>query len=166
MTSTLAASLLPLLMMIAGLGDFLTYRIPNRLTLAIAGLFFPMAWATGMPLEAVLGHGLIALGLLALGFALFAAGWFGGGDAKLMAAAGLWYGWPHALTFLVDTALAGGVLAAAVGLWSAIQVDQEIKGHGRMRRWLAAKPHVPYGLALAAGAILAFPGTWWMAFAR
>jgi prepilin peptidase CpaA len=162
MTAVLAASLLPLLMMIAGIGDFLTYKIPNWLTGLIAVSFIPMALLTAMPLETVALHVAAGVGLLIVGFGLFAGGLVGGGDAKLMAAAGLWFGWPASMFFLAYTALAGGVLAIAVALWAATQVDQEMRGHSWIARWRGIKPDVPYGVALAVGAILAMPNSWWM----
>jgi prepilin peptidase CpaA len=162
MTAFFVQTLFPFLLVTAGISDFLTLKIPNWLTAAIALLFFPMAFVTGLPMESILWQCVAALALLVVGFALFAAGLFGGGDAKLLAAAALWFGWPEVAHFLVYTALAGGVLAAAVGIWSAVHLDQEIRGNTWIKRWMNAKPNVPYGVAFAVGGILAFPETWWM----
>jgi prepilin peptidase CpaA len=162
MTVFLVQTLFPFLLVTAGISDFLTLKIPNWLTAATALLFFPMAFAAGMPIENILWQCAAALALLVAGFGLFAAGLFGGGDAKLLAAAALWFGWPDVVHFLIYTAFAGGVLAAAVGLWSAVHLDQEIRGNTWIRRWMNAKPSVPYGVAFAVGGILAFPETWWM----
>ena len=162
MTSFLSVSLLPLLMMVAGIGDFLTYRIPNWLTGIIALSFIPMVLLTGMSLELMLWHFGVGIGLLVIGFGFFAMGVIGGGDAKLMAAAGLWFGWPACLYFLAYTALAGGVLALALAVWAALQTDQEIRGNTWITRWKKLKLDIPYGIALAAGAILALPQSWWM----
>src|SRR6185436_13235717 len=96
----LSISIFPFLMIIAGAGDALSLRIPNWLTLTIFAAFFPLAWATGMPL-----------------------GVFGGGDAKLMAAAGVWFGSTQALPFLAFTVIAGGVLAICIGLWSVMSMS-------------------------------------------
>ncbi len=115
-----------------------------------------------MPVEAVLWHSLAALVVLVFGFALFSAGLLGGGDAKLLAAAGLWFGWPSLLSFLVFTALAGGVLAIAMKVWKLVEIERDVGESGWMKRWLSFKPDLPYGVAIAAGGILAFPSTWWM----
>lgn len=165
MTGTLATTLLPLLMMVAAIGDYLSYRIPNWLTGLIALSFFPMALMMAMPADLLLWHVGTGAVLLAAGFGIFAMGWFGGGDAKLLAAAGLWFGWPAAMQFLVLTALAGGVLALAACLWSVLQADQEMRGHTWFHRLRNAKLDLPYGVAFAAGAVLAFPQTWWMQMA-
>lgn len=162
MTGLIAASLFPLLMVFAAIGDLIAYKIPNWLCLTVVALFFPVAFIAGLPFEAIGWHVLAACVALVIGFGLFAAGWFGGGDAKLLAAAALWFGWPDSMRFAVYTALAGGALAIAVALWSAIQVDSEVRGWTRFKRIFEVKPNVPYGVALAAGALLALPGTWLM----
>ena len=149
-------------MIVAGAGDALSMRIPNWLVVLLAACFFPLALLTAMPL-AILGlHLLVGLGLFILGFALFSFGVFGGGDAKLLAAAGLWLGWPDLLPFVVLTALAGGALAAVVGAWSMFNVNSEAHDGLLFRRLGKIKPNVPYGYAFAIGALLAFPDSWWM----
>jgi prepilin peptidase CpaA len=158
----LSVTIFPVLMIIAGAGDALSLRIPNWLTGLIAVLFVPMAFATGMPLDQFGLHLVTGFALFFVGFALFAVGLFGGGDAKLIAAAGLWFGWPDILPFLVLTALAGGLLALVIGVWSMLSMSAEIHFESWAKRIIGLKPNVPYGYALAVGAILAFPQSWWM----
>jgi prepilin peptidase CpaA len=162
MTNFLSITLFPLLMIVAGAGDAISLRIPNWLTAAAALLFFPMALLTAMPLGTFGLHVAAGLALFAAGFVLFSFGLFGGGDAKLLAAAGLWFGWPQLLPFLVLTVFAGGLLALCVGAWSAIMVSAELHGGSLTKRFSVVKPNVPYGYAFAIGAILAFPESWWM----
>ena len=162
MTAFLSVTVFPLLMIIAGTGDALSMRIPNWLTLLIAALFLPMALLTGMPWDMIGIHALVGIAMFFAGFVMFSLGLFGGGDAKLLAAAGLWFGWPDLVPFLVMTAFAGGALAVCVGLWSAINVASEIKDGSIFRHLGSIRPNVPYGYAFAIGAILAFPQSWWM----
>jgi prepilin peptidase CpaA len=162
MISFLAQTLLPFLIVVAGANDLLTLRIPNWLNAAIFLAFFPMAFMTGMPAETVLIHSLAALAVLAFGFTLFSFGLLGGGDAKLLAAAGIWFGWPALAPFLVFTTLAGGVLAIAMKAWRMIEIERDVREVDWMKRWFSFKADLPYGVAIAAGGILAFPGTWWM----
>jgi prepilin peptidase CpaA len=71
----------PALVVGAALRDATSYTIPNWLSLAAAGLFFPAAFAVGLPLhhmEVAVGVGFAAL---VVGIGMFAAGWVGGGDA-------------------------------------------------------------------------------------
>ncbi len=167
MLQVLSNSLLPVLLIIAAASDVLSFRIPNWLNILTAALFFPMAWATGMPLHEFGIHLAVGLSLFIGGFLFFQFGLFGGGDAKLMAAAGLWFGSTQALPFLFMTALAGGLLALFVGLWSIVAMHWEIHGSDEKvasfgKRLFALKPNVPYGLAFAVGGIIAFKDSWWM----
>ncbi len=162
MIEFLSLSIFPVLMIVAGAGDALSLRIPNWLTGLIAASFFPLALASGMPWDVMLMHLATGTGLFFAGFALFALGLFGGGDAKLIAAAGLWFGWPNAVPFLVLAVFAGGLLALAVGLWAVLNMNAEIKGQSWPKRLSSLKPNVPYGYALAIGAILALPQSGWM----
>ena len=158
----LSISVFPLLMIVAGASDALSLRIPNWLTLTIFAAFFPLAFATGMPLAVVGFHVLTAVILFIIGFMLFSAGLFGGGDAKLLAAAGIWFGSSQALPFLVFTVMAGGILALLVGMWSIISMSWEVHYESWSKKFLSLRPSVPYGYAFAIGAILAFPQSWWM----
>jgi prepilin peptidase CpaA len=162
MTDFLSVTLFPFIMVVAGAGDAISLRIPNWLNAGAALLFFPMAVATGMPLGELGLHLASGFGLFAAGFALFSLGLFGGGDAKLLAAAGLWFGWPQTLPFLVLAVLAGGVLALCVAGWSVIMASSEVHDGPWQKRFSSIKPNVPYGYAFAVGAILAFPESWWM----
>lgn len=162
MSHFLSITLFPVLMIIAGAGDALSMRIPNWLVILLAALFFPMALATGMPFASFANHVGVGVALFAFGFALFSFGLFGGGDAKLLAAAGLWMGWPDLVPFLVLTALAGGGLAAVVGIWSMLNINSEVHDGTLFKRFGKIKPNVPYGYAFAIGALLAFPNSWWM----
>lgn len=162
MTAFLVSTLFPLLVIVAGAGDALTMRIPNWLNLLIAASFFPMAVAAGMPLPMIGAHMATGLALLAAGYVLFAVRLFGGGDAKLLAAAGLWLGYPASQNLLVLSAFAGGGLALVVGAWSLVKLDSEIRGGFVSRRLAFLKPDLPYGIALAIGGLLAFSQSWWM----
>jgi prepilin peptidase CpaA len=162
MFSDVAFLVFPALLILAGIFDCLTLKIPNWLTATVALLFFPAALLIGMPGQEYLTHFAAALIVLAGGFTLYAAGLFGAGDAKLMAAAALWFGWPASMPFVVYTVLAGGVLAIIVLIWNLVRTDQEIRGYSWISRFERFKPSVPYGVAIAVGAILAYPQAWSM----
>ena len=154
--------LFPLLMILGGAGDVMTRRIPNSLVVGTAALFLPAALVTGMPLWIMSLHVATAAVLLVLGFGLFSFGVVGGGDAKMMAAAGLWLGFPCSILFITFSALAGGLLAAAMGLWFLVTMEGGMHSAWFDKAVAPLKPSVPYGFALAAGAILATPFSWWM----
>jgi len=150
----------PALTITAALRDVTSYTIPNRLSLALAAGFFPAALAMGLTPAAIGLHlGVGAAGLVA-GMAMFAAGWIGGGDAKLFAAAALWLGWPAAAMFVAVTGLAGGGLAISLlGLRSSYVRPFVVTGPAWFSRLAEPGENVPYGLAIAIGALAAFPGS-------
>jgi prepilin peptidase CpaA len=151
----------PLLLILAAAGDVLSRRISNRLSLLLALAFLPAAWAAGMPLMSILVHSAAGLGLLTVGFALFSFGFVGGGDAKLIAAAGVWFGFDGLVPFLTMTVLAGGLLAAILLVRSLFPFALRPMAPGAPSCWGGVKPSVPYGYAIAAGAILACSDGWW-----
>lgn len=160
-----AIALFPILMMGAGAVDVMTMRIPNRLIVALATLFVPFAVVTGMPFWLMGLHAGTGAVLLLVGFGLFSLGWIGGGDAKLLAAAGLWLGFPCVLPFILFSAVAGGLLAAAVGIWFTLTAEASLNSATLGNALAPMRPDLPYGFALATGAILAVPFSWWMSAA-
>jgi prepilin peptidase CpaA len=110
----LALSLFTAVMGIAALEDFRRLTIPNLLPLLLCAgwpLYVAAAPVPGGMLGAALGAAGCALAVFLGGAALFARGWIGGGDVKLLSAATLWAGAPQALGLLVVTGLLGGALA-------------------------------------------------------
>ena len=145
---------------VAAMKDATSFTIPNWIPLALVGAFAPAALVVHLSMGA-LGMSLIA-GVIALlcGMGMFAMGWCGGGDAKLMAAAALWLGWSGVLPFLAVTGLAGGALALA--LMSARNGTLAAYASGAptwARRLFTPGEDLPYGLAIAAGALAAFPSS-------
>lgn len=148
----LAASALSFLMVLAGAWDVLSRRIPNLLNLSIALLFLSMAIAAGLGWAVIVSNFTTGLLVLILCFVFVHLGSLGGGDAKLLAAVSLWFGLSELVLFLVMTALAGGVLAAAMAVKPLFASPASL---------VLQKRSVPYGAAIATGAILAAPDTWW-----
>jgi prepilin peptidase CpaA len=102
---------------------------------------------------------------LLVGMGLFALGWIGGGDAKLLAACCLWFGWPDAQLFLLDTALAGGAFAflLIMARGQLIRPFLPLLGGWAGRLTQPGEP-APYGVAIALGALIAFPSSEWLRF--
>jgi prepilin peptidase CpaA len=148
----------PALLIVAALKDVTSYTIPNWISLALIAAFAPAALVSGASLATV---GLcLAAGLVALlaGMGMFAAGWIGGGDAKLFAASLLWLGWPAAGSFMLVTALAGGALTLGLLSLRSGWFEPVLAGSPAWVRKLGAKDgDIPYGVAIAAGALMAFP---------
>lgn len=147
------AALFLSLCVLAALFDVNQLRIPNWLNLALAGLFIPAAAVSGLPLEILGGH-LLAGGLaFVIAFGLFGFGVFGGGDAKMIPGVVLWMGPAAAFPFAFYMALAGGACALIILLIRRSMPAEVIPGF--MRKPFESKANVPYGVAIAAGALLA-----------
>lgn len=140
----------------AAANDIVRYEIPNGLCLALAGAFAPLAYAAGLSPPEVGVHYAVGFALLILGFGLFQLGAFGGGDAKLIAAAGVWFGLPGLSPFLLALAIAGGVLAAAA-LIARRAASPAPHRPPVVNRFLEPTRGVPYAVAIAAGALIALP---------
>jgi len=148
----------PVLVIVGGARDAVSYRIPNWISLALLAAFPLAALAGGASLGLVganLGAGAAAL---AVGMIFFALRWIGGGDAKLFAAAALWLGWPPSVTYLIAVCLAGGALAMLLlALRSAWVRPYVMSGPAWFVRLAEPGEGVPYGVAVAVGALAAFP---------
>ena len=152
-------ALFPAALIVAALWDLTSFTIPNWISLALVAAFAPAAFAADPPMGVLLGCLATGGGALLLGMVMFSLGWIGGGDAKLFAAAALWLGWPAVLPFMVWTSAAGGVLAVAL-LYSRRFAPAEVyAGPAWLGRLMTPRGDVPYGLAIAVGALFTFPAS-------
>jgi prepilin peptidase CpaA len=143
--------------------DLLTLRIPNAICAVLAAAFFPLGLLAGMDVFQFGSHLAAGLAMLALGLMLFIPGWCGGGDAKLMAAIALWVGFDDLLAYVCDVTLAGGIIAALFSTARSIPLPRQLLGEPWALRLHRPEAGIPYGLALAAGALLVYPQTAWFA---
>ena len=98
-------------------------------------------------------HPLSFLIALLVGIGLYALGWLGGGDAKLLAAAAFAFDLDGLLRFVICVSMIGGVLAI---LFLAAAFLRKRREKDRKRA------NLPYGIAIAIGAattLFAFPAT-------
>jgi prepilin peptidase CpaA len=138
---------LAIALLFAAFTDLRSRQISNRLNAGIA-LCAPLFWwATGLSLGDIawqLGVALLALVILA---GLFALRWMGGGDVKLLAALALWVQPLLFVNLIIAMALIGGVLTLTFGAWHIAR---------RQRDRLV----IPYGVAIAAAALLVLGDTY------
>jgi len=145
------------LVIMAAIKDLASFTIPNWISIALTAAFAPAAWLAGLSLPEIGICFAIAFGVLVLAIGMFALGWVGGGDAKLMAAATLWVGLKGLVAYAVFTGLAGGALALALlGLRSAWLRPLTTAGPAWTRRLATPGEAAPYGVAIALGALAAF----------
>lgn len=148
----------PAAMAFAAAMDVLTLTIPNRISLALIIGFFIAAPLAGMSMHTILMHaGAFAL-ILAIGIVMFSLGWLGGGDAKLMAAGSLWVGFGSLIPFFAYIAICGGALAVAMLAYRRIPVEV-LPGREWLTRLHKTESGIPYGLAIAGGAMWVYPKT-------
>ncbi len=154
---------------LAALGDWSRFLIPNRLSLAIVGL-----WVIHALVLVLQGHSpmfivwsvAIALLVFAIGFGLFALRLLGGGDVKLLAAATLWAAPDYVLPFILIVTVAGALLGFAFLIPGIGHQPVEDGPAGRPAAAPSPAPapggvvtagklgrKMPYGLAIAVGCL-------------
>lgn len=139
--------------------DVATLTIPNWISLTLMALFPVLALAAGLSLSDAGVHLAIGAGALMVGIALFAGGIVGGGDAKLFAALALYMGLQSIGPYVFAVALAGGVLAVALILLRTPAARIFLSRLPWTQKLTSPGLGVPYGVAIAAGGLIAFPAT-------
>lgn len=159
----LLLTIFPAAMAFAAATDIFTMTVPNRIALALVASFFLLAPMVGLGWTEIGLHVLVGFAALALAFGCFARGWIGGGDAKLFAATTLWLGPQVLLTYSLTTAMIGGVLTLGLLFWRNLPLPAALVGQNWLVRLHDTKEGIPYGIALAAAGLLAYPDTPFMA---
>jgi len=143
-------------MMTAVIKDATTMTIPNWVSLVMLGGFFlvtPFVWESW----SVFGeHLMVGTGMFLLGFIMFALGWLGGGDAKLMAATSFWWSTMDLSHYILMTTITGAALAIFL-LLARTSIPAGIVPINWLNRLISEEKRMPYGLALAAGALIVLP---------
>ena len=161
-TEALRLLLFPALMAFAASSDLFMMTISNRLSLALAGGFVLLTFASGMSLAAVGMHVGAAALVLAVAFVFFTRGWIVGGDAKLAAATALWFGFDYLLDYLIYASLFGGVLTLLLLQFRRWPLPIQLEQQAWIQRLHDRAGGVPYGIALAAAALTVYPQTGWL----
>lgn len=140
--SPLLIAIFLLSLVAAAVVDIRYRRIPNTPVLAIA--------LSGVIAFASTGHAallwqplLVTIAILVIGISMFARGWLGGGDVKLLAASATWFTASAALQFVAFVLLAGGILALIALAW------RMVRGKRSSRQ---AEAGLPYAVAITSGA--------------
>src|SRR3954447_12805307 len=154
--------LFPALMAFAAASDLFTMTISNRVSMALVGGFFILALLSGMGLQEMVAHIGAGAAVLAVAFGCFALGWIGGGDAKVAAAAALWFGFAHLLDYLLYASLFGGALTLVLLQFRQWPLPWPLGGQAWLLRLHDKETGIPYGIALATGALMIYPETDWI----
>lgn len=144
------------LMAVAAFEDFRRFMIPNWLTLGICALW-PVSVLTAPSAAGALGALACGLTVFVVGALLFARGYIGGGDVKLLAAVALWAGPALLPSLLIVTGLLGGVLAlillSPVGAYLVAGARAQLGFTETPEAAIASTP-VAYGIAIAAASLI------------
>ena len=146
MTSLAGTAILALAAATGSWLDVTSRRLPNWLCVATfaAGVGFVAAEIGPTAATWAAAHAVIAL---LLGMLLFRFEMIGAGDAKFYAACAAWFPLQHALALLVSVSFAGLILVFS---WFGYRQFRRIRDDAEKGRF----GMVPYGLAIAAGAVL------------
>jgi len=158
-------TIFPALLVIAAVSDLLTFKIPNWVSLGLLGLFVVVAPFADLSWTIIASHLALGVVLLLVGMVMFSMNLLGGGDAKLLAAVGLWTGWLALPAYLLWAAIMGGILALTLLMFRKAPLMAGMEATPWIARLHDKQAGIPYGIALAAGALIALPQTVWFALA-
>ena len=141
------------------ISDIKSLKLPNAASVIVVALFFLNFSLSPSP-ESLVNHFSVAGAALLVGFGVYAAGFMGAGDIKLITALMLWAGSRDALAFLIVMTFAGGVFASllliarkSMAVWPS---TQNYIPSRRFRTW-AQRGIFPYGIAICAAGLLLMP---------
>lgn len=141
------AALLLLLLLLAALEDLWRLEIEDWLSAGVA-LGAVIAAAVAGPAADLWQNLLLSALVLGVGWGLFALGWMGGGDIKLLTGCALWFDLGQGWKMLVAVAIAGGLESLIVMLLRLIPWSKAARSR---IPWLRKEEALPYGVAIAAG---------------
>lgn len=156
MTISILALIFPAAMIFAAAMDMLTMTIPNRISIALTVTFFIAALFAGLSPSAIALHVAAGALMLAIGIAMFAAGWVGGGDAKMLAAAALWLGLPQLAPLALITGVIGSLLMLAIVCYRQYPVAALPVPEWTLRLH-RSETGLPYGIAIGSAGLILYP---------
>ncbi len=144
----------------AAMHDWQGLTIPNALSVIITMLFMAVylivtVASAGTAFMPLVSHLAVAGGVFAATFLLYLLGLFGAGDVKLAAALSLWLGLSGLTAFLFYTTVVGGILGVMALRMRKMDAVPAWLNNGWITQLRAGKNAVPYGVAIAAGFIIA-----------
>jgi prepilin peptidase CpaA len=139
-----------ILLIAAAAEDSVRLRISNITVILVLLGAVVTAFVLGLELRMWQNLALL-VAALAIGTPLFGHGILGGGDVKLLAATFAWFNLSAAPYLLLAVALSGGVLALLI---IALRSMNWPDGMRQRTILLQRRAGIPYGIAIAAGALI------------
>ncbi len=156
----------PLCLIYAAFSDMFTMTIPNRISVVLIASFVVIAPFTDMSAVLYAKHFVAAIIVFSICFALFGLGMLGGGDAKLLTAASLWFGLDMQLfNFLIYVAMFGGLLSVIILVARSDRFSYYVGRIALVGHLTDPKLGVPYGIAIGAAGVVSYPTTPLMQYA-
>jgi prepilin peptidase CpaA len=143
------AWLLALSLLVAAAEDAARLRISNYTSVAVLVLALVAVALEGFS-PALWENAVVFVAVLVVGTFLFGRGILGGGDVKLLAVVCLWFDLRGSLGLLTSVMIAGGILALLI---LAARMFTSNKTNNRIAV-LNKNAGIPYGIAIAAGALI------------
>ena len=144
---------LPLLLIIAAWYDVTSYTIPNWISGLLIVSYFVLAPLLGLAWVDIGLAALTSFAFLLIGMFMFAMRWLGGGDAKLLMASALWFGWPLAWTYAVVVMAIGGVVVMGLVTFRKFALPEPVQGVPWVVKLREPGGDIPYGTAIALGGL-------------
>lgn len=149
----------PFCLAFAAVSDLLTMTIPNRASAILLCAFTVVVPFASLDPAQIGLHFVAAALVFSVCFCLFAANVMGGGDAKLLTACAIWFGFNASLaTFLLYVSVFGGLLTLFVLLLRS-QENLILAARIPVPRLLLTAKKIPYGIAIALGGFAACPSS-------
>jgi prepilin peptidase CpaA len=159
MTEAAIFVVFPLCLAFAAFSDLFTMTIPNRVSGILLGAFVLVAPLVGLGLPIIAMHLVAGITVFLACFALFALNIMGGGDAKLLTASAVWFGFNNSLfEFVIYVSISGGFLTLLI-LMMRTQENVILASGLPVPPLLFTAKKIPYGIAIGLGGFLAYPSS-------
>ncbi|MBA8837042.1 prepilin peptidase [Ochrobactrum sp. RH2CCR150] len=145
-------------MVSAMITDLLSMTIRNRVSIGLAAGFLILAPFSGLSLADYGWHVLAGVLMLGITFLLFCLRTMGGGDAKMIAATTLWFGFnPGLADYVLKFSILGGVLTLLIILYRLMPRPVYADRYVFLERLSRKDVGIPYGIALGAAGLWSYP---------
>lgn len=152
----------PFALIYAGISDAMSFTISNKISLALFVGFVLLVPFSGLTLAEIGAHVFVGFLMLVIGFVLFARGYFGGGDAKIIAATCLWLGPNYTGMFVLFAAIYGGLLSVIILKIYTTPLPNFLASQKWLVNYQTGTAAVPYGIAIGLSGLSIYPYSHWL----